>query len=214
MLLHTDERCEALAAELGVEQVGVAPLIGSSRCIGAVLLARAAGTPAFDPFTQDLVRTLAVQAGLALERVRDRESLREESLHDELTTLGNRRKARARLSTLQPGDALVALDLDDFKHVNDTRGHAAGDQVLRALGTFLSKAMAESIRDSDEAFRMGGEEFLLVLDQAHEGAELAVERLCNSWEQLDALTTFSAGIALHVSGTAPDVTLDRADAAL
>ncbi|MDJ0870073.1 MAG: GGDEF domain-containing protein [Myxococcota bacterium] len=210
ILGQESESTAALAARLGVARLGVAPLLGSSRCMGIVLLARRAGAVTLDDFTQDLVRTLSVQAGLAIERVRDREALHDETRHDALTGLGNRRKAAARLEALEPGDALVVLDLDHFKRVNDTLGHAGGDDVLRELSRFL----ARSLRDGDEAYRMGGEEFLVVLRQAGPDARIAGERLCEGWRHEDPVTTFSAGIAVHASGQEPADTLERADAAL
>jgi diguanylate cyclase (GGDEF)-like protein len=210
VIRQIDPRCQALAAELGVPAVGVAPLFGSSRCMGLVLFARKLNEPEIDSFTHDLIRTLRVQAGLAIERMRDREQLRESSLHDTLTGLGNRRKADERLSKLSTGDALLLIDLDHFKRINDTQGHAAGDEVLRGLGGFL----AESLRESDEAFRFGGEEFLVVLEKAGDGAKIAAERLCEGWRRRDPATTFSAGIAVHTAESAPDETLARADGAL
>ena len=210
ILGRAHEQCAALAARLGIPHLGVAPLYGSSGCTGVVLLARSAEAAPLDSFTRDLVRTLSMQAGLALERARVNEALRDASLHDELTRIGNRRKANARLGRLEAGDALMLVDLDHFKRVNDSHGHAVGDEVLRTLAAFL----AEGLRDGDEVYRFGGEEFLIVLEQAGDGALVAGERLCMGWRQQDPVTTFSAGIALHGAATDPATTLERADAAL
>ena len=135
-----------------------------------------------------------MQAGLAFERVQDRETLLDESLHDELTGLGNRRKARVRLERLEPGDALIAIDLDHFKRINDTHGHAVGDQVLREFADFL----AESLRQRDEAYRIGGEEFLVVLERAGDSAAIAAERFREGWQLREPMTTFSAGVAVQL----------------
>ncbi|MCP5060535.1 MAG: GGDEF domain-containing protein [bacterium] len=205
-----DEASAALGAGLGIEQLGIAPLPGSSRCAGIVLLARKAGAAPFDPFTRNLVRTLSIQSGLALERVRVHENLREASIRDELTGVGNRRSANMRLEKLGPGDALALLDLDHFKRINDTLGHAAGDEVLRDLGAFLGA----SLREGDEVFRMGGEEFLVVLRDAADGALIAGERLCDGWRFSAPATTFSSGVALHREGSTAEATLQRADEAL
>lgn len=210
ILGQSDESCAEFGVRLQVPHLGISPLFGSSHCVGVVLLARKSGSTPLDPFTRNLVRTLCVQAGLVIERVRDEEALRDASLHDQLTGLGNRRKAIARLAELEVGDALMAIDLDHFKRVNDTRGHAAGDEVLRKLGSFL----ARTLREGDEAFRMGGEEFLVVLEQSEEGAHIVGERLCNGWRFQDPLTPFSAGVAVHLRGRSPEATLERADAAL
>lgn len=87
------------------------------------------------------------------------------ALHDELTGLPNRRLFAARLtSAVEHADrrngslALVVLDLNDFKKINDTLGHVAGDQVLREVAGMLRK----SIRASDTVARLGGDEFIIV----------------------------------------------------
>lgn len=209
-LSSTHPACLAFAEELGVPRVAIVRLEGSSRCVGFVLLAGTANDPQIDSFNRNLVRMLFVQSGLAIERTRDREALRDASLHDELTKLGNRRKANTRIESLTPGDALVMIDLDHFKRVNDDHGHAAGDRTLAALAEFLERTM----REGDEAFRIGGEEFLVALAQSGEGAAIAGQRLCEGWRESDPVTTFSAGVAIHRQGDSSAQTLGRADEAL
>ena len=153
---------------------------------------------------------LSLQGGLAVERMRDRQALRDESLHDELTGLGNRRKANACFEQLEAGDAFLLIDLDHFKRVNDSLGHPAGDAVLQSAATFLS----QSLRDGDEAFRIGGEEFLIVLHQVGSNATIAGERLCEAWRDQEPCTTFSVGAAVHRSGRSAKETLASADQAL
>ncbi len=205
-----DPRCLALAERLGMPRVTVAALPGSTACAGIVLLARPLGSVPLDDFNQHLVRTLTVQAGLAIERVQLGETLRAASLHDELTGVGNRRKADERLDRLEPGDALVLIDLDHFKQVNDRHGHAAGDEVLRQFGAF----MAGTLRTGDEVFRMGGEEFLVVLEGPGRHGVEAAERFRQGWLHLEPKMTFSAGVAVHEGGERSEDTLARADAAL
>ena len=112
---------------------------------------------------------LAGQTGRALELARRAEGEREEarraqeaSLTDDLTGVGNRRVANALVGSLRTGDALLVIDLDDFKQVNDTYGHVAGDQVLSELGAVLR----DHLRDDDGVARYGGEEFVVVLRNA------------------------------------------------
>lgn len=205
---HPD--CRALAEQLGVARLAVAPLVGSSRCVGVLLLSRSEAASRFDPFTRDVVDTLRVQSGLAIERIRDREAFRDASQHDELTGLGNRRKASLRFESLEEGDALVMVDLDLFKRVNDELGHARGDDALRELAAYLTTVL----RAGDEAFRLGGEEFLVVLTGAREDAGTAAERIRAGWELLAPITTFSAGVALHRDGQSAEETLENADRAL
>jgi diguanylate cyclase (GGDEF)-like protein len=129
---------------------------------------------------------------------------------DELTGLGNRRHASALLETLQAGDVVLMIDLDHFKAVNDHSGHAAGDDVLRELGTYLNGAL----RDADLVARYGGEEFLVVFRDPGDSAEVVATRLLVGWRARRPRTTWSGGLARHDDSTTPAVTLSRADFAL
>ena len=103
------------------------------------------------------------------------------ALHDELTGLPNRRLLAARLATAvevsersKRSLALVVLDLNDFKQINDSLGHVAGDHVLREVSSILRK----SIRATDTVARLGGDEFIIVVpDMPNAGA---VERFTDS----------------------------------
>ncbi len=131
---------------------------------------------------------------------------------DDLTGLGNRRRANTILDRVTPGDALLLLDLDHFKDINDRLGHAAGDDVLTRFGDFL----AANVRDHGDAVaRYGGEEFLVVVRHAreHEALETA-ERLLAAWRAADPPVTFSVGIAVNEANQSPWDTLARADNAL
>jgi diguanylate cyclase (GGDEF)-like protein/PAS domain S-box-containing protein len=121
----------------------------------------------------ELLQTLAVTAvdhiSLALANIRLRETLRHQVVHDALTGLYNRRYLEETLEReIYRGRrkgaplGLIMLDLDYFKHFNDTYGHEAGDTLLRTLGKFL----AERVRREDVACRYGGEEFVLILAEA------------------------------------------------
>ncbi|MGO9578707.1 MAG: PAS domain S-box protein [Desulfobaccales bacterium] len=121
----------------------------------------------------ELLQTLAVTAvdhiSLALANIRLRETLRHQVVHDVLTGLYNRRYLEETLEReIYRGRrkgaplGLIMLDLDYFKHFNDTYGHEAGDNLLRTLGKFL----AERVRREDVACRYGGEEFVLILAEA------------------------------------------------
>lgn len=116
-----------------------------------------------------MVTRVVEQYSLALINLRLRESLRLESIHDPLTSLYNRRHMEAslerevsRAKRRETSVAIIMLDIDYFKKLNDTYGHDAGDIVLRELATLLRK----HIRTEDIACRYGGEEFLLILPDA------------------------------------------------
>jgi two-component system, chemotaxis family, response regulator WspR len=110
------------------------------------------------------------------------------ALEDYLLGIGNRRaldRALARLHSLTRRHgrqySLAMMDVDRFKDYNDTYGHLAGDRALQAI----AKAIRESCRGSDEAFRYGGEEILLLLPETPaEGAQVACERIRTQVEAL------------------------------
>jgi diguanylate cyclase (GGDEF)-like protein len=132
------------------------------------------------------------------------------SVRDELTGLGNRRRGMAELARLAPGDALIMVDLDCFKEINDRFGHAEGDRILRRLGEVLR----DSVRAPDVATRIGGDEFLVVAQGAGDRGAAVATRLLERWRGAGVPTTLSAGVAVHEAGEAPRETLARADAAL
>lgn len=187
------------------------PLISGSGPQGLIVLTGVAGHERLlDSFTSGLARTFGTQATVAFERVRATQSLVDQSFKDALTGVGNRRRADAALELLSTGDAVVIVDLDHFKSVNDTHGHPAGDVVLRDLAHLLAK----SVRDVDVVARFGGEEFLLILQGVGAKALTAMQRLAEYWQKGSPVTTWSAGIAVNRPGEAPKETLARADAAL
>jgi diguanylate cyclase (GGDEF)-like protein/PAS domain S-box-containing protein len=156
-------------------------------------------------------RQLAVMVGegikLSLSNLKLREIMREQATHDPLTGLFNRRY----LSDTLPRElnharrrnthtCLAMLDIDHFKNFNDTFGHEAGDLMLRELGRVLK----DSVRKSDIACHIGGDEFVLVLlDSTQEASRHHLERICahikelqiRYGEQLLGTMTLSVGIA-------------------
>jgi diguanylate cyclase (GGDEF)-like protein/PAS domain S-box-containing protein len=154
------------------------------------------------------------------------EKLRDSAIRDPLTRLYNRRYLFERLAGLQAHYrrngalfSVAVLDLDHFKNVNDRFGHAAGDEVLRALGHLLESR----IRAYDLACRYGGEEFVLVyVDSSKEDAARRVDAILKEMRILsfnfggtESRTTFSCGVAdaseLPAEGLAMDKLIDLAD---
>ncbi|MFZ5521674.1 MAG: GGDEF domain-containing protein [Pseudomonadota bacterium] len=159
------------------------------------------------------------ELALALERIQLL------ATRDDLTGLFNRRhmlevleQERRRCARSGGRFCVAILDLDHFKHVNDTHGHAVGDEVLRQ---FAQQALAV-LREADVLARWGGEEFLLVLtDGDTQRAKLAVERLREHLlahpgaASVPSLRiSFSAGLTAYQPGEALDATIERADRAL
>ncbi len=155
----------------------------------------------------------------------ERDVLHRTSREDALTGVGNRRAAEEALvarvaSAVQGGEKFFVafVDIDHFKQVNDTLGHAMGDRVLRALG----ELMRGFLRNRDEVFRFGGEEFvLLMVDGLHHAGWDACERLrrlveAHDWPAIapQLHVTASFGVACWQGEKTASELLARADAAL
>ena len=130
-----------------------------------------------------------------------------DALHDSLTGLGNHRAFYEELDRQLAlshrygvACALLLIDLDDFKRVNDTAGHAAGDAVLATVGAFL----ARHVRATDHAFRIGGDEFAVVMPHtdAAGGLMVAQRLLAMALEPVASVAQRHAGLARPVSFSA------------
>jgi diguanylate cyclase (GGDEF)-like protein/hemerythrin-like metal-binding protein/PAS domain S-box-containing protein len=160
------------------------------------------------------------------DRVRAERQLKYLAFHDPLTGLANRalfydrlNQAIKRARRYGCGFALMMLDLDGFKAVNDAHGHEAGDQVLQVVG----QRLIECVRQSDTVARMGGDEFALVLQEAVDRPALAAlaQRLAQAvGKPIDLGDTTcqvgaSIGIALYADpSTTMDLLMSRADTAM
>jgi diguanylate cyclase (GGDEF)-like protein len=130
---------------------------------------------------------------------------------DDLTGLGNRRLGNQLLDRLTDRDAIVILDVDHFKAVNDRHGHSCGDQLLQDLGAFLTRQVPQP----ETVARMGGEEFMVVIsDSSAAQAVHLAGQLVARWRSTQPLATISAGVAIHSHGTSPSHTYAKADVAL
>jgi diguanylate cyclase (GGDEF)-like protein len=159
----------------------------------------------------EVLRVLADVAGAALETAEETQAHAHAAHTDELTGLPNRREATQMFGHVRAGDSLALLDLDHFGRVNETHGHAGGDEVLRGFGAHL----LTTLRDNDRVARYGGEEFVVVLPNCNlPTATKIIARLMQSWRATAPVTTFSAGLACHQDGRTVEQTLAEADAAL
>lgn len=207
--LQSDDGTRARAQHGQLSEVTTSiPLVGAQREVGLVELQRP--RPADGAYHDSLAQLFAIQVGTTVAQLHTISELGRAARRDALTGTGNRRHATELLGTLRTGDALLVVDLDRFKSVNDTWGHRAGDEVLHNLGTYLQAC----VRSSDDVARLGGDEFVVVARAAGRDVMATANRLLRGWREGSHRTTISIGVALHrVDGAAED-TFDRADAAL
>jgi diguanylate cyclase (GGDEF)-like protein len=158
---HDSGRREWLHSR-GVREIVAVPLRGDSGAIATLAVVDRLGEArGFDREDVRLLETVANHASIALQNGRLVDQLRHESQHDALTGLPNRlffqRSLTDHLSSIPPAKVLVVgvLDLDNFKDVNDTLGHEAGDELLREVATRLSTAGGSQT----VVARLGGDEF-------------------------------------------------------
>lgn len=193
--------CGALAIE---------PLRRGRKVIGAIVIG-ASDPGAMRPGDLRTTVLFAQLAGSALEASWEIEQVKSTAHRDQLTGLWNRRHfdgelVRALDQTDRFGGAcaLVLVDVDHFKTVNDTHGHQAGDRVLQAI----AKVMGEQVRTTDSCARIGGEEFCAILQQtdAAGALELAerlrakIAALTVRWRDRDISVTSSFGVATYEAG--------------
>lgn len=158
----------------------------------------------------------------ALNEARNRAQLQALSLRDDLTGVGNRRAFIERMGeTISihkryglPA-SLVCLDIDKFKDINDTLGHATGDRAIRGLATYITAML----RESDHLFRIGGDEFVIVADGAdHDSALHLTEKIRQGVASKNLVPgqqmTISLGLAVLDDEDTIDTWLARADEAL
>ena len=146
------------------------------------------------------------------------QQLQTRALSDALTGALNRHWLDQHLESLRlcPELAVLMVDIDHFKAINDTHGHSCGDAVLRAVATTLRHAL----RPSDALVRLGGEEFLVICRQeaSQAAAEGLGERLRQAVQHLQSddlpPVTISIGVALRTPGEGWEAQLERADTAL
>jgi diguanylate cyclase (GGDEF)-like protein len=163
-----------------------------------------------------------VLATLAWRQRRTSQAMHTLAMTDELTGLPNRRDVLARLETLldtpDRGCALLIVDIDHFKSINDSHGHLVGDDILRAIAGALRDAAAEPVALG----RLGGEEFVVIQPDGDEvSGRLLAERLIARVRALDLSRllrgrrmTVSIGLTVCSTGDTVTQMLRRADEAL
>jgi diguanylate cyclase (GGDEF)-like protein len=176
-------------------------------------------TKPFDP--RELLARIARHIRLKHQLQETETRLAEVALRDPVTGLGNRKRFSQRVSTLvgesssQAGSqALIFIDIDNFKLINDTKGHASGDEAL----IFLANNLRRVFGDSDAIYRVGGDEFCVILVNANSQRALELgEQLMQAIHEKStdfAGLTLSAGIAMIEPGIDAEELVSRADSAL
>ena len=206
--------------------LAVIPLVANGKSIGLVELTSERPTR-LDADRLRVARSMAHMAAMLLENARLVDQLRKQALHDSLTGLPNRVLFRERLAhDLQRRrrapdrrSAVLFLDLDDFKDVNDGLGHAVGDALLRVVADRLRS----TLRPEDTAARLGGDEFAVLIEAAEDvdGVTALADRIVATiaspvsigGQQVSARV--SLGVALSPEGgQSVDELLTNADAAM
>ena len=184
----------------GLTDTLAAPLTSDGEVVGAIILShRTVGD--WSPTTRRLLSGAAVEASSAMSRAYSQLAAETQASTDALTGLPNRRYfdefcgllARRRRS----GDAVgvLMIDIDRFKVLNDTHGHATGDEVLRGVGG----AIVAAVREDDVPARYGGEEFVVLLRNPSPEVALEVgERVRSSVAALDLQRLGVAGVSVSV----------------
>ena len=140
---------------------------------------------------------------------------------DELTGLYNKRSFQNRIQWAvqraqrdQTALSLLMIDLDNFKHCNDTFGHQVGDQLLVSVGNVIARSVR--ISKTDEGFRCGGDEFMVILQESDGRAGMAVaKRMRGEFGKVETYgTTMSIGLAEYQNGAPAESLIRRADEAL
>lgn len=211
------EREDMLAEPVRHGALHALPLLFKDRSLG-VLVTLTPDDTAFDDGTRELLEAFGEQAAVALANAHLFQNLIDHATQDALTGLPNRREfdrlfARELERSARYGDifSLAILDLDYFKEVNDTQGHAAGDALLRRAAATIQ----EACRASDVSGRLGGDEFGLLLPEANQFEAAALcERLRAEIETLTSVS-LSWGVAEYPTHGVTTATLGRAaDAAM
>ncbi len=197
-----------------------------SESLRASLTPRSAEAPARGSDKDDEIRRLRLEVIELRREVLRLNDYKRLAYRDHVTGLHHRRYFDERLTeecakAARSSDytfSVVVVDVDEFKGINDTHGHAVGDEVLFAVARLLKA----NVREVDICCRLGGDEFALLLPSTpQDGAHVVIDRLRQRLPMMAAESglTFDVGISLGLAsspplGARPEVLLDAADAAM
>ena len=223
-------------ARRSLTDAAMAPLVSNDGVLGVMVVGNRLGdVSTFEEEDLKLLETLAKHVGVALEngRLEDslaqltelKEELRHQAFHDALTGLPNRTLftervafALSRRARVQEPMAVLFLDLDDFKTINDSLGHSVGDQVLVTVADRLRRCL----RPTDTVARLGGDEFGILLDDMSGSGDalIAADRIMTSLnapaniDGREVSIRASLGITLDAHGEDAETLLRNADLAM
>ncbi|MFI5182555.1 MAG: putative bifunctional diguanylate cyclase/phosphodiesterase [Thermoanaerobaculia bacterium] len=232
-LLASPEIFEELVRRGEIEPIGApsvdwlgVPLRASQETIGVVVVQSYTQGVRFSESDRDLLAFVSTQLAMAIERKAAEERSWHHAHHDGLTGLPNRLLFGDRLGLAiqrarRDGQrlAIMFLDLDDFKHVNDTLGHSAGDELLVEVGERLRR----TLRGDDTVARLGGDEFVILLNGAKDAGSAAVmaRKILAVFDasfvarKRDLFLSASLGVALCPDdGSDPETLLAHVDTAM
>ena len=199
----------AVMEQSGVHSILVSPITDHGVSLGTVAC-YFAQRRTFDGQAEPLIRALAQQAAQVFTRLGLEEKLRRSAMLDEITGLPNRRLFEQQFDEASPTTAIMFLDLDGFKAVNDELGHATGDMLLG----LVARRLRGVFRRTDSVARFGGDEFVAIIeattgDVAMEIAERARAAIAAEFPELPShhRVTASIGVAIDATtgGTPPSV---------
>ena len=198
-----DPRLRRWLTDRGVRDAVVAPLSHGDGTCGALLVVdRQADHTTFTDDDLTMLRTLAGHLGVALRSMRLHERLRHDATHDVLTGLPNRGLLGERLAAAVAGKrgqdaAVLLLDLDGFKEVNDRLGHSGGDRLLQVVG----ERLVAGAPDGATVARLGGDEFAVLLTgpAQPDGAEAVGERAVALAHELATGLSEPVAVAEHLA---------------
>lgn len=203
------DAARALAAEvfssrrpvLRCDRLGV-PLQTASGIIGTLLIKGEVDAPLYTLREQDLLQLISSHVAAAIERKQLYEKLQSMARYDPLTQLGNRTLLNERLQhAVQQADrhgdrlAVLYLDLDKFKQVNDSLGHAAGDTLLQEV----ARRLKACVRAMDTVARIGGDEFVVLLERIHGDDD--ADRVAQAIDQALKVPVFLEGRSWRISSS-------------
>ena len=213
------------SAQRGYRSMAVFPLVVGNQAVGVFAL-YASETHFFDTAEIKLLSELAGNVSFALDYIEKAERLAYLAYYDVLTGLPSRLLFQDRFEQAlnqairhETGVALLYLDLNDFKNINDSLGHNVGDLLLKQLATRLSAGM----REEDTVARLGGDEFVVILAEVAAAEEVSpvaqkiIELIIEPFmvDKHELFVTCSVGIALYPKdGEDSETLLKNADAAL